>query len=1194
MKAMLAILGFEFRQRMKLLSTHIYFLIFLALSMLWMAAAGGAFSEATVSFGAKAYVNSPYAVAQTIAFLTYAGVIVIAAVMGRAVQQDFEYRIHDFFFCAPISKHQYLLGRFFGAWLTLVYIFASIGLGAWLAIYLPGLDAERFGPSHILHYILPYLYITLPNLLILGGMFFMLAATTRRMLPVYVGGVLLLIGYLIASRMAQDLEYRDISALLDPFGIRAQARLTEYWPIHDKNNRTLTLEGIFLFNRLLWAGLGILLFALGAWRFRFTSRQELRAPRSEEKTDSPKSVQFVRHAPDFSQYKPSRLLWPLTWLNLRETIKNVYFGVIVLAGVLLMFFIAREAGKAYGVQTWPVTYNMLEMLSGSFALFMLITTTFYSGELVWREREAGLALMHDALPLPNWLYMLPKLLALILMQGLMLLLVLLCGLCVQAVQGYFKFEINQYLFQLFVLQWPQYALLAVLAITVQVLVNQKYLGFFVMIVYYLVSSLGPQFGLEHPMLFYGHIPEYTYSDINQYGHALPKMAWFGAYWGGLALILLCIALALWPRGVNDEWRSRLQLARMELSPRVLGAAGLGLTLFLACGGVIFYNTNVLNDYTTSFEREEQQASYEKRYKRLQDRPQPRISDVRLKVDIEPYARSAQIAGSYRVQNRSDKPIHEIYVNLPREARVRKMEFKQGAAAQIADKELGMYSYKLDEALAPGASAELDFALDYAPKGMLGLESDTPVIYNGSFFNQDVLPHLGYHAEAELVDDRVRKKHGLAPKERMLPRDDARGLAFNPIGPDADWVSFEAILSTAPDQIAIAPGYLQKQWQANGKAYFHYRMDQPILNFYAFQSARYAVKKDQWRGLPLEIYYQPGHEYNLDRMFNGIKDSLNYFSRAFSPYQHKQVRIIEFPRYATFAQSFPNTIPYSEAIGFIARVDDNDPHSIDYPYYVTAHEVAHQWWGHQVVPGNTRGQTMMIETLAQYSALMVMKRKYGPEKMRRFLRYELDRYLQERAHESKKELPLAHTENQGYIHYRKGSVIMYHLQEALGEEKINAVLQDIVRQHGGRGAPYPSSAVLVQGLLNIAPPEFQYLVKESLEDIVLYENRALSAQGVKLADGKYQVTLKFDAGKVRADELGKETPMQMNDWVEFGVDDENGKPLLREKRWIKRGEQSLQFVVAAKPAKAGIDPDNKLIDRKPADNMVRLELENGRK
>jgi ABC-2 type transport system permease protein len=325
------------------------------------------------------------------------------------------------------------------------------------------------------------------------------------------------------------------------------------------------------------------------------------------------------------------------------------------------------------------------------------------------------------------------------------------------------------------------------------------------------------------------------------------------------------------------------------------------------------------------------------------------------------------------------------------------------------------------------------------------------------------------------------------------------------------------------------------------------------------------------------------------MMQGMQLSLDYYSKNFSPYQHKQVRIVEFPRYANFAQSFPNTIPFSESIGFIAKVDDQDPKDIDYPFYVTAHEVAHQWWAHQVIGGNTRGTTVLTETLSQYSALMVMKQRYGEAKMRRFLSYELDRYLLGRATENRKELPLAQNEDQGYIHYRKGSLVMYALQDLIGEDKVNQALQELLKKHALQGPPYPSASALLLELRKVTPSDKQYFIIDAFEDIILYENRAISASAMKLANGKYEVRFTVSSGKLRSSETGEEKTVKMKDWIDIGVDDKDRNPLLRQKHLLTGGEQSFTVIVDKEPAKAGIDPDNKLIDRKPDDNMLRVEL-----
>ncbi len=73
------------------------------------------------------------------------------------------------------------------------------------------------------------------------------------------------------------------------------------------------------------------------------------------------------------------------------------------------------------------------------------------------------------------------------------------------------------------------------------------------------------------------------------------------------------------------------------------------------------------------------------------------------------------------------------------------------------------------------------------------------------------------------------------------------------------------------------------------------MDAPILNFYSFQSARYAgAAATSWHDVNLEIYYQPGHEFDLDTMMESMKESLAYCTANFGPYQFHQLRIIEFP------------------------------------------------------------------------------------------------------------------------------------------------------------------------------------------------------------------------------------------------------------------------------------------------------------
>ncbi|MEX5746619.1 M1 family aminopeptidase [Massilia sp. X63] len=1198
MRALFAIARFEARQRLRLLSTWIYFGLFLALAMLWMAAAGGAFRDAIVSFGGRVLINGPRQIALTASFLGCFGVIVVAAVMGRSVQQDFEYEMQHFFFSAPIRKADYVLGRFVGAFAVLAVILSSIVLGTWLGSFIPGIEPDRLGPNTLSSYLLPWLLTLLPNTFIFGALFFVLAALSRRMLPVYVASIVMMVGYIVAPSLARDLDYKTLAALIDPFGTTALIRLTEYWPIAERNTRPITLEGVYLVNRLIWLGFGLVVLLLGYWRFHTTGNLDPRNRKGQQLADTAaapglqmpaqlsQAAVDTRETPDFARRSLALLLGKSAWYNLRESTKNVYFLALAVAGVLILAASALDLGAIYGTTTYPVTYMVLELIRDVFALYMLVVTTLFAGEMVWREREARMAQMLDALPSPTWLPLAGKTLALVGLQALLLLMAMVVGMLIQLFKGWFSLEPGLYLRFLFTVLLPQYALLAVAAVAVQVIVNNRYLAYFILIALYLAAGTAQGFGLDHPMLIYGRMPDFTYSAMNGFGHYLLREHLFQLYWGGLALMLMVAARVLWARGVDTGWRERLRLARRNLSGPVLAAFGAGLLVFAGTGALLAYELHA-GGYLTSAGQESLRAEYELRYRRYARLPQPRIVDVHLEADIRPETRSLGVKGVYTLENRNAGPVQDIVLYQQRGAALG-VAFSQAALPVLADPERGFYHYRLVQALPPGARMTLEFSLDYAPGGLLGLGRDTPVVGNGTFFTNEAMPRIGYQPSVELTDDRDRKRRGLPPRAPMAAREDLAARANNSLGVDADWIGFDAVIATSPDQIAIAPGTLEKEWIDQGRRYFHYRMDKPVLNFYAIQSARYEVRHDRWQDVSIDVFYHPGHELNVGRMIRGAQAGLDYASRRFGPYPFRELRIVEFPRYAAYAQAFPGTIPFSESMGFIARVDDDAPKDIDYPFYVSAHETAHQWWGHQLVGANTRGTTTLSESLSEYTALMVMKRSHGGQKMRRFLRYNLDAYLMGRATERRKELPLAQNENQDYIHYRKGSLALYLLADLLGEDTVNGVLRDLLREHGARGAPYPTVLALVDGLRKVAPPDKAYLIDDLFEHIVLYENRADSATVRQRRDGKFEVTIKAHAGKVRAGELGDEKPAPLRDYIEFGVDDRNGNPLVRERRLVDQAAQTVTLVVGARPARAGIDPDNKLIDRKPTDNMVPVD------
>jgi hypothetical protein len=409
------------------------------------------------------------------------------------------------------------------------------------------------------------------------------------------------------------------------------------------------------------------------------------------------------------------------------------------------------------------------------------------------------------------------------------------------------------------------------------------------------------------------------------------------------------------------------------------------------------------------------------------------------------------------------------------------------------------------------------------------------------------------------------------------------------GRAVELVDVETVIGTDPRQIAVTPGALVREWRENGRRYFHYRTEAPIRFGGAVFSAEYAVRESDWDGVPLRVYHHPTHDVNVDRMLASMRASLAYYSAQFGPYQYRELRVVEFPRYAAFARAHPHTIAFSEGSAFLTRVDSGD---IDRTFFVVAHETAHQWWGGQVVPAGAVGAGMVSETLAQYSSMMVLETAYGREMARRFYDYHMDEYLRGRRVFTNREAPLLDVAGQGYVHYFKGGVAMYTLRERLGAGAVNAALRRFRERYAGPDAPPATSRALYAELRAVTPDSLRPLLSDLFEHITLWDVRTDSVRAEPDGAGAWRVTLHVDASKRRADSVGRQAPIAMDELVEVGVfageagkERGPGEPLYLKRHRVRGGKQTITVTVPRRPARAGVDPYRTLIERERDDNVA---------
>jgi ABC-2 type transport system permease protein len=994
--------------------------------------------------------------------------------------------------------------------------------------------------------------------------------------------------------------------VLDPTGVSGLFKQTEYWTADDRNTLLPDLIGPYFDNRALWMAIAVICLAVAYLVFR-PDGKGAKADKSKAVL-GPKATKAALVAPVLmpvlnAQARGGQMLARTTF-DVKAVMTSPAFFVLLVIGLFNSLGSLLFANEVQGTDIEPTTRLMVVSLQGAFSIIPIIIAGFYAGDLVWRDREKRMSDIIDATPVSDWAFVLPKVLAIFLVLLVTACVGAFAGMIVQLIKGYINFELTNYFMWWVVPTTILSFQLAVLAVFFQAISPNKYVGWGGLLIYLVASLTLGNLGFQHNLYQIAGAPAAPLSAFNGLGHFWVGRAWFQLYWTIFSVILVVLAFGLWRRGAETRLKPRLD----RFPARLKGATGAILACaiigFVGVGGWIFHNTTQINRYESSQDGEKLLAEAEKALAQYEEMAGPIITDVKLEVDLRPNACQAFVSGSYVIQNQTGAPLSRMMVMRPSKT---DLAFKElsvpGGVVEKDWSQFGATLYRFSTPMQAGEKRVVTFKTIYGRGGFTNDSGQHRVLANGSFLNNfEFTPTLGISRSLWLTDRSKRRKFGLEAERRPFKLEDPRGDTINYLRPDSHWVNAEITVSTDDDQIPVAPGYQVSEVKENGRITRRFVTEAPIANFFSIQSARYAIKTSQVqiasKPVTVELFHYPTHTRNLERMEKAAHRSLALFSERFSPYQFRQFRILEFPGYDLFAQSFSDTVPFSEDLGWLQS--NRDAKKIDILTFVTAHEIAHQWFAHQFVGGDKQGSTMLSESFAQYGALLVMEDLLGPEQVRQFLKSELDNYLNARGTEAVEEVPLVRVENQGYIHYNKGALVMYFLRNEVGEVPVNRAIQHMIQQFAFKAAPYPTSAQYIAFLREEVGPDAvkQQLITDLFEKITLYDAKATSATKKKLPDGRWQVTLIVDAKKLYADGAGKETQAPMNEVWEIGVftkkpEDEGfarSDVLAFERRQVRTGTQTLVFTLPAnrEPKVIGIDPYIKRIDRNSDDNVIAIE------
>lgn len=1193
------------------------------LALIIMAAVGLLFSSHEdfaigVAGGERVKVNGAIPIAITMSAFSLFSIFFAAVFVVTGVMRDDTHNAVEVVHATPVKSRDMLLSRMLGVWFATVLSLSGLALGTMIGPFMPWGDAETFKSFNVLHYIQPFFLFIVVNAFLVSGIYTAIAVITRNRAIVYVSAVGLLVLYLIGGVVAGERPDEWIAALVDPFGATSLAVETQYWPAAEQNENMAPAFGWVGLNRLVYSIVGLVLFGAA---FVLSSRG-IMTRRSKKTTQDEAFIAPVRATPITPRLGTGFMLqtfWTRLKFEYLSTVRSTAF--IILVGIALSLFgVVLLVTLMMGTSTTlPTSRFMTQVALGSLLFPMLIIMVFFGSDIMWRDRTANLHGILDATPVRDVSLLFAKwgalaLLLLTLVTGL-----LVAGMIAQVFVGWNVVPVvpTTFLAIGIIGFYVGFFFQGMLVMFLQNFMPGRIIGMLVSagVLIGLIFFIG-QLPFYHPLMNFGSAGAGAYSEMA--GFSNPKgFGWEFAYWMGLILILGALSVWVWRRGMQAGLIERLGTMKKRLTLPSIATAVLGALLFAGFGfaGLQSYQDG---GYMNSDQREANSAEFERLVFDLWQLPEPRITDVSVKADFYPSTQTAVFEGQYTIDNPHTYPIVRTTVfsgvgpkNITRlvieGARIIKDE---ELADQLRD-DHEVLMVEFEPPLQPGESRTVSFATKFNPPT---LTNSSSVARNGTFVNNtDALLVFGNLGQGFLSNPDTRRKHDLGERVQWPERDDMaarRKHLLTSFSGFADYVNFDAEVCTAESQVPVAPGKFGTETIVDGRRCRTYQSINPILNFFSFLTAEYEVRKEVWNGdnvqnIDLEIYFHPDHDYNIDLMFGAMRTAMDTYTETFSPYQYAQLRIMEFP-YASFAQAFAGTVPFSETIGFVQDPGNaEDPKQVDFATYVTMHEIGHQWFAHQVIGAFTKGSNLLSEGLTENATMLAYERHYDFSKARRMHE---DRstvqYLTTRTFERDEEPVLAEAEGQGYLNYNKTSWVFWGMRGIIGNEPVQRAVKRFLIEHGAdKGAPYPTTLELIDILKEEVDSQYHGLIDDYWNKITFWDLSYTAETDITVVpDGAgFKVTIPLTLDKKYAsEEDGKETSVSelddafLNEFVQIGFytedpkDDLGANPVKLETFHVSEAESVITVTLDERPTHIILDPARRLIERNITDNVKKLD------
>jgi ABC-2 type transport system permease protein len=1142
------------------------------------------------------YANSSYAITQTMLFISPNIIFVLCVLASGTLLRDSQTKMEPLIFTTPLDKFQYLMSRFLGLNLAAML---SLGIAVVsMMLTLLFMDDSILGPFHLSYYLQSYSIFLLPAIILCSSVVFATAMLSKNMLAVYVSGIVLFVIYLIGSVFGNSpllatsnsllSDNNGFATLLEPYGLLAFMEQSGFWTSEQRNTLTPVLSGSLLLNRVLWLAISFSLFAYAYKKFSFRAENKI----------SKQSVEAIAHNPrkqTITPYKTTPILTHFNKVNFSvwvSKLKLEYLTAtkgktfIVLLLTTFVFTLGNLAGNIFdgpignGQPFYPSTEMLIELLRQPLTDIGMLVAVFFTVELYWNERAVKIDPLIDATPTQNATFYLAKISTVLMICFTLILSSILVAVLFQFSQGVFDITLWNYLI-LFYYAGVPILLTTLLVMGLQRLAKNKPMGLVLGISIFVVGIFIKNLGFVHPLITLAYRSQFIFSDMADTIYHDDAAHWYNLYWLSIGMIVALFTVKFWQRGASN--------IRQKFNTFSRNLMALCVSLFVASGSYIFYQTNVFNHYATEAQRLQMMEDYEREYAQYLTIPQPTVVDINVDVDIYPESRKYQAKGRYIFENQTAEPLTQIMVSVLNQSHIQQQVKIKQATLERYDARYQSYLYSLNSPMQPGEKRELSFTLMVVHNAFSALDGEHYVTKGGAYIElEDIMPQFGYMHSYVMEDEQERQKRGLPSVKLALP-------ALATSTSSDDWVKFETTVSTSKPHTVVTVGKLQKTWSQNERNYFHYKSDHKVKRQLAYTSAEFSIDKQSHKGVDISIYHSPEHDKDNQYVFDALLHTMDYFAENYAPYHSDQFTVVELPYFSSI-QSFGSAQPgmYLGVENRFFNLDNRNLEGSDFNPLLrgVSHEFAHQYWGGYVEPNYIGGYSLLTEVLCKYTELVMSRKLYGEYSTNIEVNLSIERYLRARPYSSNIEKPLFSVGMEPHIYYAKGKQSMHALIDLLGEASINKALRNLLANYGY--PKKPTSLDLLNEFYKVAETDNIKIIDDLFKRVVFHDFIIHSAKTEALTQGGYRTTVDVSTLKrVLNRQSNKEQAERIDDNLEMALYSGfptlgNSNMLTVKKIKFNQDRSTVTLFSDEKPSHVQIDPNRFRIDRSMADNVMQID------